>query len=127
MAIHDLTTEAELEKVLSKAEILLLDFWAPWCPPCQAFAPVFEEASQRHPEVAFCRVNTKEEEELSGPLEVAHIPSLVAVRNRIMVALQPGYFSGDQLEDLIRQVEALDMDDLRDDPDDTQTVNVESQ
>ena len=98
MAVHDITTESELAEVLEKANTIIIDFWSPVCPPCKAFAPVFEEAAARNPDVAFCRVNTREEEELSGAFDVEHIPTLVAIRDRVMVASQPGYLEGVQLD-----------------------------
>jgi thioredoxin 1 len=110
MKVHDIATESELSEVLGEADTVIIDFWSPVCPPCKAFAPVFEEASGRHPDVAFCRVNTRDEEELSGAFEVEHIPTLVAIRDRVLVASQPGYLEGDQLDELLRQVAALDMD-----------------
>jgi thioredoxin 1 len=110
-----MTTQAELEGVLETHDLLVVDFWAPWCPPCKAFAPLFEAAAERHPDAAFCRVNTKEEEELSGPFDVDHIPTLVVIRDRVMVASQPGYLEADQLDDLLRQVRELDMDAIRGD------------
>jgi thioredoxin-like negative regulator of GroEL len=110
MAIHDLSTESDLASILEGADTLLIDFWSPACPPCKAFAPVFESAAERHSEVAFCKVNTREEEDLSGAFGVEHIPTLVAIRERVVVASQPGYLTGDQIDELLRLVGDLDMD-----------------
>ncbi|MBT8398479.1 MAG: thioredoxin family protein [Gemmatimonadetes bacterium] len=120
MTVYDITTEADLGKVLEESDTVIIDFWSPVCPPCKAFAPIFEEAAGRHPDVAFCRVNTRDEEELSGAFEVEHIPTLVAIRDRVLVASQPGYLQGEQMDDLLRQIAALDMDTLVDNPPDTQ-------
>jgi len=109
MIVQELSTESDLVPVLEKAETLLIDFWSPICPPCKAFAPVFEAAAARHPSVAFCKVNTREEEELSSAFDVEHIPTLVAIRERVIVASQPGYLTGDQIDELLRQVQGLDM------------------
>ena len=113
MTVRELSTESDLVPVLEKAETLLIDFWSPLCPPCKAFAPVFEAAAARHPSVAFCKVNTREKEELSAAFDVEHIPTLVAIRERVMVASQPGYLSGDQIDELLRQVRELDMEALQ--------------
>jgi thioredoxin 1 len=113
MRIHDLATESDLVGVLDTSDVLLIDFWSPACPPCRAFAPVFEAAAERHPGVAFCRVNTQEEEELSSAFDVEHVPSLVAIRDRVIVASQPGYLNDVQLDDLVTQIGALDMDVVR--------------
>jgi thioredoxin-like negative regulator of GroEL len=113
MTVHEIATESELAGILETADTVIIDFWSPVCPPCKAFAPVFEEAAGRNPEVAFCKVNTREDEELSGAFEVEHIPTLVVIRDRILVASQPGYLQGEVLDDLIGQVAALDMDSLK--------------
>ena len=112
MTVHDIATESQLGKILEEADTVIIDFWSPVCPPCKAFAPVFEEASCRHPGVSFCKVNTRDEEELSGAFEVEHIPTLVVIRDRVLVASQPGYLQAEQLDDLLRQVAALDMEAL---------------
>lgn len=119
MNVHDIVSESDLDDVLREFDTILIDFWSPVCPPCKAFAPVFESASQRHSAVAFCKVNTREKEALSGAFEVEHIPTLVAIRDRILVASQPGYLSADQIDDLLRQVGELDMKSLRDDVSDS--------
>jgi thioredoxin-like negative regulator of GroEL len=112
MSVSEITTESELAAILEEAGTVIIDFWSPVCPPCKAFAPVFEEAAGRNPEVAFCKVNTREKEELSGAFEVEHIPTLIVIRDRVLVASQPGYLRGEQLDDLLGQVAALDMDSL---------------
>jgi thioredoxin-like negative regulator of GroEL len=118
MNVQEITTESDLAEILEEADTVILDFWSPLCPPCKAFAPVFEEAAVRNPDVAFCKVNTREEEELSGAFDVEHIPALVVIRDRVLVASQPGYLRGEQLDDLLGQVAALDMNSLvHDEPD----------
>ncbi len=109
MTVYELASESDLVPVLEEADTLLVDFWSPACAPCKAFAPVFESAAERHPSVAFCKVNTMEKEELSGAFDVEHVPTLVAIRDRVIVASQPGYLSGDQIDELLRQVRELDM------------------
>ena len=109
MIVRELSTESDLAAVLEDSDTLLMDFWSPVCPPCKAFAPVFESAAESHPDVAFCKVNTKEEEELSSAFDVEHIPTLVAIRDRVVVASQPGYLNGDQIDELLRLVGDLDM------------------
>jgi len=113
MPVVDIQSGTDLEKLLGKKDILLLDFWAPWCPPCRTFAPVFEAAAERHEDIAFCRVNTESDEDLSNAFEVEHIPTLVVIRERVMLASQPGYLEAEQLDDLLRQVREVDMDAIR--------------
>ncbi len=125
MTVRDIASESDLAEVLDRADTVIIDFWSPACPPCKAFAPVFEEASSRHPEVAFCKVNTLEDEELSGAFEVEQIPTLVAIRDRVLVAFQPGYLEGEKLDDLIRQIAALDMDSVLDDEEQPQDIQEE--
>jgi thioredoxin 1 len=113
MAVHDVKNEADLTKVLQGADVLILDFWAPWCPACKAFAPLFQEAAGQHPDVAFCRINTEDEEGLAEAFDVTHIPSLVVIRDHVMVASEQGYLTVEEMAELLRQVRALDMDALR--------------
>lgn len=113
MTIHTLTDETGLSEVLDEHDIVLIDFWAPWCPPCKEFVPVFEAAAERHPDATFCRVNTEEASGLAQAFEVVSIPTLIAIRERIMIASQPGSLPEHVLEDLIAKVKGLDMDELR--------------
>ena len=113
MTIRSLTSEAGLDRVLDEHQTVVIDFWAPWCAPCREFAPLFEAAAERHPELAFCRVNSDEAKPLLRAFGVGSIPSLIVIRERIMVAEQPGYLPEEALDDLLRQVISLDMEAVR--------------
>ena len=113
MAILTLTDEESLGPVVDHHETVVIDFWGPWCAACKGFLPILEKASDRHPELAFCRVNTEEHKALAQAYDVESIPTLVVIRDRIMIASQPGMLPEDVLEDLIGKVKELDMDEVR--------------
>jgi thioredoxin 1 len=113
MTVRNVRTEEELDHILGRHDTAVLDFWAPWCPPCRAFLPVFEAAAHRHPDLAFCRINTQKAGHLADAFGIEHIPSLAVIRDRIMIASHSGYMKDGELDELFAQVRALDMDALR--------------
>jgi thioredoxin len=112
MATLELTGESFWEAVKGH-EIVLVDFWAGWCGPCVRFAPVFEKASETHPDIVFAKVDTEVEQELSAAAGIRSIPTLFAFRDGILLYSQAGALPEPALAELIRQVRALDMEDVR--------------
>ena len=105
-------TEQNFEDTV-KSGIVLLDFWAEWCGPCRMFAPIFEEAAGRHPDVVFGKVDTEAEPALAGAMRIRAIPTLMLLRDGVLLASQAGVVPGEALDDLIGQARALDMDEVR--------------
>ncbi len=112
MALETLTKENFNEKVQSH-QIVVLDFWAPWCAPCRQFAPIFEEVAKEHPDILFGKINTEEEQELAAYFQIRSIPTVMVIKEGIVVFSQPGLLPKDALEDIIKQVKELDMDKVR--------------
>ncbi len=112
MALENLTAQNFDEKVTS-SDIVILDFWAPWCGPCKQFAPIFEKVSEEYPEILFGKVNTEEEQELAGHFRIQSIPTVMVLRENIALFQQPGLIPEEGLKDIIRQVKELNMDEVR--------------
>jgi thioredoxin 1 len=112
MATVALTAET-FEQSVTAPGITIIDFWADWCGPCKAFAPVYEQSSEAHPDVVFAKVDTEAEQMIAAEFEIRSIPTIMLFRDGIPLFRQAGALPGHALEDIITQAQALDMDAIR--------------
>ena len=101
------------KEVVERDGIVLIDWWAPWCGPCRVFGPTYEKVADKHPDITFGKVNTEDQQDLAGAFDIRSIPTLMILRDKVLLFSQPGALPEVGLEDLIRQVRALDMEKVR--------------
>ncbi len=109
MATVNLTMD-QFNDTIENNEMVLIDFWADWCQPCKMFGPIYEEVSEKHPDIVFAKVDVETEQELAGMFQVRSIPTLVAMREKVVVFSNPGMIPAESLEEVIKQLKDLDME-----------------
>lgn len=112
MAVEALTTDA-FDATITGNDIVVIDFWAPWCGPCKSFAPIFEKVAGENPDVKFVKVNTDEEQALAGHFGIRSIPTMMVFREQVIVFQQPGALPKGAVDDILRQVRDLDMAEVK--------------
>src|SRR5881394_409365 len=103
----------DFQQTVEKGGIVLVDWWAPWCGPCRSFAPNFEAVAEANPDVVFAKVNTDEEQQLAGAFQIRSIPTLMVFRDKVLLFAQAGALPQSALEDLLKKVRELDMEQIR--------------
>ena len=112
MATVELNEET-LEKTIVGNDIVIIDFWAPWCGPCKSFGPIYEDVSEKHPDIVFAKVNTEAEQAIGAHFQIRSIPTLMIFREQIVLFSEAGMLPAAALEQLIQQIKDLDMDKVK--------------
>ncbi len=112
MAVVEATRE-NIEALVEDNDIVIFDFWAPWCGPCRTFAPIFEAASEKFPDIIFSKVNTEQQREIAAHFSIRSIPTIMVFRDAMLVFAQPGVIPENAIGELIDKVKELDMDEVR--------------
>lgn len=122
MATVELTKET-LEETITGNDIIIVDFWAPWCGPCKSFAPIFEAESEKHDDIVFAKINTEDQQELASSFNIRSIPTLMIFREKIVIFSQAGMLPASALQEVITKTKELDMDEVRKDIEKQQSAN----
>ena len=112
MATVELTKEV-FKDTITDNDIIIVDFWAPWCGPCKSFAPIYESVSEKHDDIVFAKINTEDEQELAASFQIRSIPTLMIFREQIVIFSQAGMLPESALEEIITKTKELDMDKVR--------------
>lgn len=105
--------EKDFEKLVTESSIVFVDFWAEWCGPCKMFGPVYEAASEKHPDIVFAKVDTEAEQSLAGAAGITSIPTLMAFRDGVLLFREAGALPAPSLDELITAIKGVDMEDIR--------------
>jgi thioredoxin 1 len=107
-------TAQNFEETITQNDMVVIDFWAPWCGPCRSFAPIYEQVSEKYPQTVFAKINTEVEQELSNHFNIRSIPTLMIFREQIILFMQAGSLPASALEEILNKAQALDMSVVRD-------------